>query len=266
MKKGEPKKVKTPGRPTSLKVTMEKEQRENDSKVQGEILTLFMVPYSEHDKYEVKLVKDQPHHEFVLNGQTVLGDLGLSGQETFTVVISFKKRSPKLKRVYAASSRPRRQAAEVAKTIIPVSLKNDDMLIHAERKANKKNKNKNNKQLRNDGSSFPALGIRLTDGKKFGLHISRGRKACKVRGSFGGVGRVLANSNPVFPKEKLVMGCKISHSDVAEILLSALVQKITWSLRDFMHNGNISWKRRERKGRLCLVSWPSVLGIMISHY
>ncbi len=87
-KKGEPKKVKTPGRPTSLKVTMAKEQRENMSKVRGEILTLFMVPYSDHDKYEVKLVKDQPHHEFVLNGQTVLGDLGLSGQENFTVLIS----------------------------------------------------------------------------------------------------------------------------------------------------------------------------------
>jgi len=141
-KKGEPKKVKTPCRPTSLKVTMAKEQRENMSKVRGEILTLFMVPYSDHDKYEVKLVKDQPHHEFVLNGQTVLGDLGLSGQENFTVVISFKKCSPKLKRVYAASSHPRHQAAEVAKAIIPVALKHDDMLICAERRENKKKKEK----------------------------------------------------------------------------------------------------------------------------
>ena len=125
-----------------------------------------MIPYSKQDKYEVKLLKDQPHHEFVLNEQTVLGDLGLSGQENFTIVILFKKRSHKLKRVYAASSRPRGQAAEVAKAIIPVALKNDDMLICAERKANKKNKDTNNKQLRNDGWSFPVLGIMLTDVKK----------------------------------------------------------------------------------------------------
>jgi len=115
-KKGEPKKVKTPGRPTSLKVTMAKEQRENMSKVRGEILTLFMVPYSDHDKYEVKLVKDQPHHEFVLNGQTVLGDLGLSGQ-------AFIKRPPEPNCVVAHYSHPRQQAAEDAKAIIPIALK-----------------------------------------------------------------------------------------------------------------------------------------------
>ena len=69
------------------------------------------------------------------------------------------------------------------------------------------------------------MGIRLADGKKFGRRISSGKKARKVRGAFGGVGRVLANSNPVFPKEKSVMGCKIGHSDVAEILLSAITSK-----------------------------------------
>lgn len=62
-------------------------------------------------------------------------------------------------------------------------------------------------------------------GKKIGRRISSGKKARKVRGAFGGVGRVLANSNPVFPKEKSVMGCKIGHSDVAEILLSAITSK-----------------------------------------
>ena len=76
-KRGEPKKVKTPGRPTSMKRAMVKEPREKNSNLRKEILTLFMVPYSEHDKYEVKLVKDEPHIEFVLNGETALGDLGL---------------------------------------------------------------------------------------------------------------------------------------------------------------------------------------------
>ena len=230
---------------------MAKEQRENVSKVRGKILTLFMVPYSEHDKYEVKLVKDQPHHEFVLNGQTALGDLGLSGQENFTVVISFIKRSNELKRVYAASSCPRHQAADVAKAIIPAALKNDKMLIRAERKANKKNKDKYNKRLRNDGSSIPGLGIRLNDGKKFGRGISRGRKARKVRGAFGGDGHVLGNSNSDFPNEKSVMGCKISHSDVAEILLSAISSK---NIPEF-EGLHAQWKHQleeERKERKAL--------------
>ena len=42
--------------------------------------------------------------------------------------------------VCGPSSHPRHQAAEVAKPIIPVALKNDDMLCSAERKANKKRK------------------------------------------------------------------------------------------------------------------------------
>ena len=74
-KRGEPKKVKTPGRPTSSEGTKRK-----NSNLRKEILILFMVPYSEHDKYEVKLVKDEPHIEFVLNGESALGDLGLSRQ------------------------------------------------------------------------------------------------------------------------------------------------------------------------------------------
>ena len=53
-----------------------------------EIVILFMVPYSEHNKYEVKLVKDEPHIEFVLNGESALGDLGLSRHEKLSVVIS----------------------------------------------------------------------------------------------------------------------------------------------------------------------------------
>ena len=57
-KRGKPKKVKTPGRPTSMKNAMVKEPRENVSNLQQEILILFMAPYSEHDKYEVKLVKE----------------------------------------------------------------------------------------------------------------------------------------------------------------------------------------------------------------
>ncbi len=94
MKKGEQGKVKTPGRPTSLIVTMAKQPRENISKVRWGILTLFMIPYSEHDKHDVKLVKDQPHHEFVLNGHTALEDLGLIRQGNLTVVISFKDPPP----------------------------------------------------------------------------------------------------------------------------------------------------------------------------
>ena len=49
-KRGEPKKVKTPGRPTSMKRAIVKEPREKISNLQWEILILFMVPYSEHDK------------------------------------------------------------------------------------------------------------------------------------------------------------------------------------------------------------------------
>ena len=50
-KRGKPKKVKTPGMPTSMKRTMAKEPREKISNVRREILILLMVPYSEHDKY-----------------------------------------------------------------------------------------------------------------------------------------------------------------------------------------------------------------------
>ena len=88
--------------------------------------------------------------------------------------------------MHAASSRPRRQAAEVAKAIIPVVLKHDDMLIRAERRENKKNKEKNNKRLHNNGSSSSGLGNRLADGKKFGRRIRSGQKARKVRGELGG--------------------------------------------------------------------------------
>ncbi len=106
-KRGEPKTVKTPGRPTSMKRAMVKEPREKISNLQKEILILFMVPYSEHDKYEVKLVKDEPHIEFVLNGESALGDLGLSRQENLTVVISFIECPNKPNFVVAPYSRPR---------------------------------------------------------------------------------------------------------------------------------------------------------------
>ena len=52
-----------------MKRAMVKEPREKISNLWREILILFMVPYSEHDKYEVKLVKDEPHNEFALNGE-----------------------------------------------------------------------------------------------------------------------------------------------------------------------------------------------------
>ena len=199
-KKGEPKKVKTPGRPTSLKVTMAKEQRENMSKVRGEILTLFMVPYSDHDKYEVKLVKDEPHIKFVLNGESALGDLGLSRHEKLNVVISFIKHRNEPNCVVAPYSRPRRQAAEDAKAIIPIVLKNDEKLRHAERKANKKNNDKQNKRSHDDGSTFSGMGVRLNDEKKIGRPSIPEGKACKIRGVFGGVGCVLANLNLLFKR------------------------------------------------------------------
>ena len=224
-KRGEPKKAKTPGRPTSMKRAMVKEPREKISNLRKEILILFMVPYSEHDKYEVKLVKDEPHIEFVLNGESALGDLGLSRHEKLNVVISFIKRPKEPNCVVAPYSRPRRQAAEDAKAIIPIALKNDEKLRHAERKANKKNNDKKNKRSRDDGSNFYGMGVRLNDEKKIGHPSIPEGKARKIRGVFGGVGRVLANSNPVLQKEKLVMGCKLNKSDIAEILLSAISAK-----------------------------------------
>ena len=72
-----------------------------------EILILFMVPYSEHDKYEVKLLKDEPLIKFVLNGESSLGDLGLSRQENLTIVISFIKRPNEPNCVVALYSHPR---------------------------------------------------------------------------------------------------------------------------------------------------------------
>ncbi len=224
-KRGEPKKAKTPGRPTSMKTAMVKEPREKISNLRKEILILFMVPYSEHDKYEVKLVKDEPHIEFVLNGESALGDLGLSRHEKLKVVISFIKRPKEPNCVVAPYSRPRRQAAEDAKAIIPIALKNDEKVRHAERKANKKNNDKQNKRSRDDGSSFSGMGVRLNDEKKIGRPSIPEGKARKIRGAFGGVGHVLANSNPVFQKEKLVMGSKLNKSDLAEILLSAISAK-----------------------------------------
>ncbi len=90
------------------------------------------------------------------------------------------------------------------------------------------------------------MGVRLNDGEKIGHPSIPKGKAHKIRGAFGGVGCGLANSNPVFHKEKLVMGCKLNKSKEAEILFSAISAK-TRNLRVFMHNGNISSKRRERK-------------------
>ena len=69
------------------------------------------------------------------------------------------------------------------------------------------------------------MGVRLNDEKKIGHPSIPDEKARKIRGVFGGVGRVLANSNPVLQKEKLVMGCKLNKSDIAEILLSAISAK-----------------------------------------
>ena len=66
------------------------------------------------------------------------------------------------------------------------------------------------------------MGVRLNDEQKIGRPSIPAGKAHKIRGVFGGVGHVLANSNPVFQKEKLVMGCKLNKSDVAKILLSAI--------------------------------------------
>ncbi len=50
--------------------------------------------------------------------------------------------------------------------IIPIALKNDEKLRHAERKANKKKNDKQNQTFCDDGSSFSGMGVRLNDGKK----------------------------------------------------------------------------------------------------
>ena len=139
-----------------------------------------MVPYSEHDKYEVKLVKDEPHIEFVLNGESALGDLGLSRHEKLNVVISFIKHRNEPNCVVAPYSRPRRQAAEDAKAIIPIALKNDEKLRHAERKANKKNNDKKNKRSRDDGSNFYGMGVRLNDEKKLVVPASPRERLTKL--------------------------------------------------------------------------------------
>ncbi len=180
-KRGEPKKVKTPGGPTSMKRAMVKEPREKISNLQKEILILFMAPYSEHDKYEVKLVKDEPHIKFVLNGEFALGDLGLSRQEKLNIVISFKKHPNEPDCVVAPYSRPKRQVAEDAKAIIPITLKNDEKLCHAERKANKKKNDKQNKKhSRDDGSSFSGMGVRLNDEKKLVIPASLWERLSKL--------------------------------------------------------------------------------------
>ena len=83
---------------------------------------------------------------------------------------------------------------------------------------------------------------------------------------FGGVGHVLANSNTVLQKEKLVMGCKLNKSNIVEILLSAISAKNNPEFEGLHAQGNFSLKRRGRKVRLCLDSWLSVLGIMLSQY
>ena len=170
-------------------------------------------------------MKDEPHIEFLLNGESALGDLGLSRHEKLNVVISFIKHRNEPNCVVAPYSCPRRQAAEDAKAIIPIVLKNDEKLRHAERKANKKNNDKKNKRSRDDGSSFSGMGVRLNDEKKIGRPSIPEGKARKIRGVFGGVGRVLSNSNPFLQKEKLVMGCKLNKSDIAKILLSAISAK-----------------------------------------
>ena len=97
------------------------------------------------------MVKDEPHNEFVLNEESSLGDLGLSRQEKLNIVISSIKRPNEPKCVVAPYSSPRQQAAEDAKAIIPIALRNDEKLHHAERKANKKKNDKQNKHSHDDG-------------------------------------------------------------------------------------------------------------------
>ena len=88
-----------------------------------------MVPYSEHNKYEVKLVKNEPHNEFVLNVETAFGDLGLNDRRIFCCYF-IHKAPPEPNCVGAPSSRPRGQAAEDAKAIISLALMNDEKLRH----------------------------------------------------------------------------------------------------------------------------------------
>ena len=105
-------------------------------------------------------MKDEPHIEFVLNGESALGDFGLSRQEKLNIVISFIKHPNEPNCVVAPYSCPKRKATEDAKAIILIALKNDEKLRHAERKANKKKNDKQNKRSRYDGSSFSGMGVR----------------------------------------------------------------------------------------------------------
>ena len=95
-------------------------------------------------------------------------------------MISFIKCPPKLKCVVAPYSRPRQQAAEDAKAIIPIALKNDEKLRHAERKANKKNNDIKNKHSCDDGSSFYGMGVRLNDEKKMVIPASPTERLAKL--------------------------------------------------------------------------------------
>ena len=243
-KKGEPSKKKSRVRPSSIKRSMKKEPTEKISKLRGEILSLFLVPYPDHDKYVVKLVKDE-HNAFVLDGETALGDLGLNRHENLTVVISFIEKS---NRAVAPSSRPRRQAAEDAKAKIPLALKNDEKRRRAERRANKeraeRREDNKNKRSRNDESSFSGMGVRLNDGKKFGRRVTPGGRAPKVRFAFPGIGRDLSESTPVLPEGRSVI-VRVNNTGIVETLLSAIMAKNNPEYEGL----NELWKQQQEKER-----------------
>lgn len=243
-KKGKPSKKKSRVRPSWSKTTMKKNSTEKISKLRLEILSLFFVPYTDHDKYVVKLVKDE-HNAFVLDGETALGDLGLSRHENLTVVISFIEKS---NRAVAPSSRPRRQAAEDAKAKIPLALKNDEKRRRAERRANKeraeRRANNKNKRSRNDQSSFSGMGVRLNDGKKFGRRVTPGGRAPKLRFAFPGIGRDLSESTPVLPEGRSVI-VRVNDTGIVDTLLSAITAK-----KNPEYEGlNELWKQQQEEER-----------------
>lgn len=220
-KRGVPSKKKSSSRPQVISAITSKPRTTKISELRWEILSLYNVACSFHNKYVVKLRNDE-HNEFTLDdGETTIGELGLNSDEKLTVVISFIGEPVP---AVAPSSRPRRQAAEDAKAMIPLAVKNEEKRRRAERRENNKRRDKKIKCSRKDGSSFLGMGVRLKDGKKIGRHITPGGKALKVGGVFPGIGRDLAESTPVLPEERSMV-VSVKKSDVIETLLNEVAQK-----------------------------------------
>jgi hypothetical protein len=120
----------------------------------------------------VVILRKDEHNKFALDdGETTIGELGLNSHNNLTVVISFIGDPVP---AVAPSSRPRRQAAEDAKAMISLAVKNEEKHRQAERRENNKRRDKKIKCSCKDGSSFLGMGVRLKDGKNWPPHHSWG--------------------------------------------------------------------------------------------